>query len=186
MPRVYTAVDVGASVVQMTPLTGADGPNRDTALQAIVTWSTSTSLRLALIEASDFPLPEDLPAFLLINQLIYRGAARPTDLADAIHTGRSNVAKIVRRLEDAGLIIRLPDPRDDRATVVGLSADGREVGQRILDATASQLGSIDEIWTQDEQDTLERLLIKLARTIDAIPGHPLAVSAGLRLGVDPR
>lgn len=170
-----------SDVREMTPLTGAGGPNRDTALQAIVTWATSTTFRMQVIADSRFPLGDDLPAFLLVNQLIYRGAARPTDLADAIDTGKSNVAKIARRLEGAGLVMRLPDPRDDRGVVLGLTRYGREVGERIRRSVQNSLTSTSETWSEQELETLEKLLIKLARTIDAFPHHPLQHLAGLRL-----
>lgn len=168
------------SVADMTPLTGAEGPNLDSALQALVTWGTSTTLRLQMLHDSRFPLSDDLPAFLLVNQLIYRGAARPTDLADAIHTGKSNVAKIVRRLEGAGLVLRLPDPRDERAVVVGLTAEGRVVGGRVLAAVQRSYVATAESWTSTELAILEKLLLKLVRTIDALPDHPLQTAAGVR------
>ncbi|QHC72675.1 MarR family transcriptional regulator [Rathayibacter sp. VKM Ac-2805] len=160
------------------PLMGKDGAGLGTAMQAIVTWGTSTAFRERLMTSSGFPLPDDLPAFLLVNQLVYRGAARPTDLADAIQTGRSNVSKIVRRLEEAGLVVRGVDPGDERGVVVVLSDDGRAVGQRIVDTMTVEFGSALSEWQQGDLDLLQRLLVKLATSLDALPGHPLESAAG--------
>lgn len=161
------------------PLVGASGPDLVTAFQAIVTWGTSTAFRERVMEESRFPLAGDLPAFLLVNQLIYRGAARPTDLADAIQTGRSNVSKIVARLEQAGLVMRGRDPRDDRGVVVVLSREGREVAGRIVElGLADPRGAVAQ-WSAKDLATLERLLVRLATEIDALPGHPLKVVSGI-------
>ena len=169
---------------QGVPLVGANGPDFASSFQAIVTFVTSTSVREKILAASDFPLPGDLPAFLLVNQLVFRGAARPTDMADAIQTGRSNVSKIVRRLEDAGLVFRASDPRDDRAVVIALTDLGLEVGARILTASEYVYGAAPEGWSPEELATLETLIVKLALTLDAVPGHPLSAAAGVDLRAD--
>jgi DNA-binding MarR family transcriptional regulator len=161
------------------PILGADGPDLSSALQAIVTWGTSSAFRERLLRTSDFPIPGDLPAFLLVNQLTYRGAARPTDLADAIQTGRSNVSKIVRRLEEVGLVERAPDPRDDRAVIVLLTDAGRAASRRIVSSALAEFGGALDDWSQDDIDELERLLVRLARSLDALPGHPLSTIAGV-------
>lgn len=162
-----------------TPHLGTDRSDLFSALQAIVTWGTSSAFRERLLRASDFPLPDDLPAFLLLNQLTYRGAARPTELADAIQTGRSNVSKIVRRLEEAGLVERAPDPRDDRAVTVLLTAEGRATSRRIMATTLAEFGVAFDGWSREDIDDLEGLLVRLARSLDALPGHPLSTIAGV-------
>ena len=186
------ALDLGAQLVSLDlqprrfladllqPLVDQGGPRASRpCCRPLVTWGSSTSYRERGMAASDFPLTDDLPAFLLINQLVYRGSARPTDLADAIGTGRSNVSKIVRRLEEAGLLLRGPDPRDDRATIVVLTTHGRAVGQRIVDALLVSQQGIANPFTPEEFAQLERLLLKFARAVDSLPGHPLTTTAGL-------
>ena len=160
------------------PLVGAHGPTLQTALQAFVTWGTSRTFREQVMADCDFPMPGDLPAFLVVNQLIYRGIATPTDLADAIDTTRSNMSKIVARLEAADLVFRATDPRDDRGVVIGLSAQGRELGRRILHIVNIEEHDLPG-WSRDEVETFERLAVKFARTIDALPGHPLSTATGL-------
>jgi DNA-binding MarR family transcriptional regulator len=164
------------------PLVGADGPVLANAMHALVTYATSTAFRESVMQRSAFPFPGDLSAFLVVNQLIYRGAARPTDLADAIDTGRSNMSKIVARLEDAGLVVRAPDPNDSRAVVVILTPAGRVIGGRILDAAALAPALAD--WDDDEVRTLTRLVVRLAHDLDALPDHPLRAVTGLALGGD--
>ncbi|TAP45852.1 winged helix DNA-binding protein [Arthrobacter sp. S39] len=166
----------------MSPILGPDNAGLRVAMHALVTWSTATSSRERLMHESGFPLPGDLPAFLLVNQLIYRGAVRPSDVADAIQTGTSNISKIVRRLEEARIVRRMPDPRDDRAVVIVLTAEGRAVAQRISDAIDRVSAPATVGWTSEEFKLLESLMLKLVRSLDALPGAPLSTASGVSLG----
>jgi len=176
MPRSKNTLPLDALAADdLVPLVGKK--NLRSALQAIVTWGTSRSYREQVMQDSGFPLPKDLPAFLVINQLIYRGLATPTALADATDTTRSNMSRVIARIEELGLIFRAHDPRDARGAVVGLTAAGRELGARIVGSTRDERDLPE--WDADEIETLERLLIKLASTLDALPSHPLAHVSGV-------
>lgn len=165
----------------LRPLVGADGPDLMSAFFAISTWGNSTQFRESLIQDSHFPFPDDVPAFLLINQLVYRGSCRPTDIADAIGTGRSNVSRVVNRLESADLVRRVADPADDRALMLALTQTGREVGRRIMEAAERLNTPAGDEWSAQDREDLGRLLVKLAAALDASPQHPLVAAAGVRL-----
>ena len=164
----------------LQPLVGANGPDFTSAMFAISTWGSSTSVRERLLSEAEFPLPGDLTAFLVVNQLVYRGAASPTALADAIDTGRSNISKVVARLESHGLVVRVADPTDKRAIVVALTAEGRVVAGRIVEATLSQQAPSLSDWSPEDGRELERLIVKLARGLEALPQNPLSTIAGVR------
>ena len=182
-PRALMAPEVLAEE-DLRPLVGHNRSRLPAAMFAMGTWGSSTRFREQLMADSEFPLPGDLSAFLLVNQLVYRGVARPTDLADAIDTGRSNISKVVARLEARGLVMRVADPFDKRAVAVALTAAGREAGQRILDSNNALQFPADSDWTEDDAAELERLLVKLVRTLDALPEHPLSAASGVRLHSD--
>lgn len=164
----------------LRPVVPDDTPGLGSALSAIVAASNSTTLRQLVLTGSGFPLADDMPAFLVFNQLIYRGAARPTDIADAIDMSRSSISRIVSRMEEAGLIIRAPDPIDDRALIVALTPSGREVAERAVQVSNSIFSSVVDDWRQDEVALLEKLVIKLAQSMDTASGHLLARVAGTR------
>ena len=66
----------------------------------------------------------DQPSHQTLRHLLAWGSMRPTALAEVLNTGASHVSKIVRRLEDAGLVQRTVDPTDRRATLVSLTPSG--------------------------------------------------------------
>ena len=59
------------------------------------------------------------------NRVLYllgsEGATRPSILASQLATGRSNVSKVLKRLEAEGLIASSVDPADSRASVIALT-----------------------------------------------------------------
>jgi DNA-binding MarR family transcriptional regulator len=167
MPRrPHSAVTLEATPAVMAPVVGGGGLDARAAMQAVITWASSGSRREDLLRRSDFPLPDDMLAFLVMNQLAYRGAARPTELADATHTGRSNLSKVVRRLEEAELVGRMSNPQDGRETMIALTPAGREVAERIVGASETDFAEAISAWSDAEREKFEELLIRLVRDLD--------------------
>lgn len=179
--RPQQSIDLREVEVSSAPLYHGRGANFSLALQALLTSMNSAAVRESILEASDFPLPGDMPAFLLLNQLIYRTTARPTDVADAIGTGRSNVSKIVRRLEGAGLVGRMPDPQDGRQSVIGLTPAGREVAERIVAVSSGAYELIFDDWTDDEFAQLEKLVVRMVMSMDARLDHQIEKTSGMSI-----
>lgn len=150
----------------MRAVVGGDGLDARAAMQAIVTWAASGPRREDLLGRSRFPLEGDMLAFLVVNQLAYRGATRPTELADAVHTGRSNLSKVVRRLEEAGLAGRMTNPEDGRETMIALTHDGRAVAARIVAASEVDFAGALADWGDADRERFEDLLIRLVRDLD--------------------
>ncbi|MDC7803769.1 MarR family transcriptional regulator [Sphingomonas sp. BLCC-B65] len=167
MPRpAVTPVQLDATPATMRAVVGDGGLNARAAMQAVVTWASSATRREDLLDRSEFPLAGDMLAFLVMNQLAYRGVARPTELADVAHTGRSNLSKVVRRLEAAGLVGRMANPADGRETMIGMTSEGREVARRIVAASDMDLAGALADWSEDDRVRFEALLVRLVRDLD--------------------
>ncbi|SIT86019.1 MarR family winged helix-turn-helix transcriptional regulator [Microbacterium sp. RU33B] len=139
-------------------------------LTSIVHWADSTALRNRVMRASGFP-QDDLPMFLIVNQLTYNGAMRPSELASALGMSRTNVSKVVKRLEDAGLAVRVADADDERSVRVALTESGRAQGRRILDVVDVDFARALDGWSDDDLDELKRMLARLARSIVLETAH---------------
>ncbi|MFD0658240.1 MarR family winged helix-turn-helix transcriptional regulator [Thermocatellispora tengchongensis] len=117
--------DLDRQDVDLSPVIEPDPLDPRVSLTSIIHWADSHSVRLAVMKAVDFPV-NDLPMFLVVNQLSYRGALRPSELAQTLGTGRANLSKIANRLVEAGLIVRVPEPSDERSVLLALTpAAGR-------------------------------------------------------------
>ncbi|WP_243228368.1 MarR family winged helix-turn-helix transcriptional regulator [Microbacterium sp. CIAB417] len=132
------------------------------AIASIIHWADGREVREAMMRYVRFPT-DDIPMFLVVNQLAYRGALRPTDLASTLGTGKANMSKIVRRLEEAGLVTRIASETDERSILVALTPAGREIGHRIVEGSEAHYRSVIEGWNDEDIAELQRLLARFAR-----------------------
>lgn len=86
----------------------------------------------------------------------------PTALAGALLLTPGGMTVRLHRLQDAGLIIRTPNPRDGRGVYVRLTAAGMEIAERalstLLEAQAARMRSLDEPERRQLADLLRKLL----------------------------
>ena len=165
MPRPDSTELVVNDALDLSPVLAPNPLDIRVSLGALIHWADSPTFRRQLMDAAAFPI-DDVQAFLAVNQLSYRGPLRPTDLADAIQTGRSNISKVARRLAHAGLAVRIPDPADDRGVLITLTRHGREAGRRIMDRNAELIQQAFSDWDEADVRAFAALLARFSATID--------------------
>lgn len=89
------------------------------------------------------------------------GGMRMSELADALRIARRSTTSVVDALVAAGRVSRHADPRDGRAVVVELTADGRAELARASRRRAAAGAEVLSALTPDELVTLTRLLARL-------------------------
>ena len=147
--------------VDCSPLVSSDPQDLLVNLEAMVRWADSARMRRELMDVIDFPL-DDVSAFLTLNQLVYRGASRPTDIADALGIGRPNVSRIAARLVAEGLIVRVADPQDERGILLALSDRGRVYAERILAIAIGRIQWVLSTWKPTDAVRLTALFARFA------------------------
>src|SRR4051812_23639198 len=75
------------------------------------------------------------PQRLVLRLVAHYERPSPGELARALRVHPSSLTGVLRRLERAGLIRRVPDPADGRRAIVSLSAKGQRLNDR-QDGTA--------------------------------------------------
>ena len=95
-------------------------------------------------------------------EVLGHGPAIMRDLAVELGTTARNVTAIVDALEDAGFVSRSPHPTDRRATVIGLTQQGRaEIAEARCQALGKVVSLFDALSLEEQQryaDLLGRLL----------------------------
>ena len=91
------------------------------------------------------------------------GRRRMHELADLVVVSRSNLTRLVDRLEKARLVRRMPSEDDRRGAYAEITAEGRKLRRKMWPVYAA---AIDELFgahlTQAEADTVGRSLQKVS------------------------
>ena len=99
--------------------------------------------------------------FRAIGVLSRHGTMRQGELAEHLRIAPRSTTEVVDDLQERGLVDRAPDPKDRRATLVGLTEKGTELVDAIR--TARRAGSEDFFAGLDDRDRadLTRILMRL-------------------------
>jgi DNA-binding MarR family transcriptional regulator len=102
-----------------------------------------------------------LPRFDLMSQL-YRAPKPMTlgELSQRMMVSNGNVTGLVDRLVDQGLVNRQPSPKDRRAQLVSLTAEGRRFFRAMARANGDWIADLLADLSADEIEILMRLLAK--------------------------
>jgi len=101
----------------------------------------------------------------LLGTIEDRGEARISDLAVLDHCSQPTMTTQVRRLEEAGLVARTPDPDDARAVRIAMTAKGSEVLSHVRTDRAAVIDPRIERLSQQDRDALSRAMDVLHRLI---------------------
>jgi DNA-binding MarR family transcriptional regulator len=92
----------------------------------------------------------------------------PSELAETLLLTTGGMTVRLNRLQGAGLIERLPNPRDGRGVLVRLTPIGKELADHalttLLDTQAASLGTLQPSEQEDLASLLRTLLIALGDT----------------------
>ena len=86
---------------------------------------------------------------------------RPTDVTGTLMLTSSGTTKRLDRLEQAGLIVRGPDPADRRGTLITLTAAGRRLIDSVTEAHLANERRLLSALSEAERTRLADLLRKL-------------------------
>ncbi|WP_294329886.1 MarR family transcriptional regulator [uncultured Sphingomonas sp.] len=89
-------------------------------------------------------------------------SARQADLARAVGVTEASLVRTLHALEDAGLVVRVPDARDRRANLLRLTAEGVSHASRIDRRLAALRSELLDGVSDGELETTLRVLDTLA------------------------
>ena len=121
--------------------------------------------------------PSQLSALSTLDR---HGPMRLADLAYHEGIARSTITRLVRQLDDSGLITREADPRDGRCTIAALSpaghlllSDARSRAQAFLAERVAGLSDLTAEQIDDVAEVLERVAAR-RHDVSAPPGAATA------------
>ena len=125
----------------------------------------TVAARLNRLASQRIRLPLPYAQARLLGTIEDRGSARISDLAELDHCSQPTMTTQVRRLEDAGLVTRNPDPEDARAVLIRITARGSQMLTRVradraavIEPRIRQLSDSDRAALSDAVGALHRLI----------------------------
>jgi DNA-binding MarR family transcriptional regulator len=120
---------------------------------------TRTARRLRQESGTDLG-PSQVAALATIER---QGPLAPSELAERERIKRPTATRVLARLAEAGLVVRIPDPSDGRSAIVSISPDGRALLRRLRQRKTAYLAKrLRELPEQDVQ--------ALARAAEVLEG----------------
>lgn len=106
----------------------------------------------------------------ILHQLFTNDDCKMSDLARRIHRSRSTSTVLVAKLEKHGYVRRVPDADDQRGVRVRLTEKGRALGPAVMAISRDLENLLASRLSQEELDTLERLLERCVGPEDGTEG----------------
>jgi DNA-binding MarR family transcriptional regulator len=108
------------------------------------------------------------------------GPLAPSALADREQIKRPTATRIVKRLEELGLVLRVPNPDDGRCSILEITSEGRALLRRLRARKTAYLAR--QLRDMDAEDTaaLARATDVLERMLERHPTAELPARRGDR------
>ena len=103
----------------------------------------------------------------VLEHLVAHDGCTQRDIARACVMDKSTVTSVLSRMEEAGLVERLPKPGDKRAAAVFLTTQGRAAAQSVLSCRDEANAIGWQGFTPDERTCLSALLARVIENFSA-------------------
>ena len=115
----------------------------------------------------------DAAALVLLYHRVRRGPLRQGALAELVHADPSTVSRHVTSLVERGLVTRVADETDGRASRLVVTEAGREQLEELRRRREDHLASTTAAWSEEDLAQLTTLFGRLIDDLTAgLPGFP--------------
>jgi DNA-binding MarR family transcriptional regulator len=128
-------------------------PEAEEELAPRLRWAITRMARRLRQEAGTDLGPSQVASLATIER---HGPLSPSELAERERIKRPTATRIVRHLEDAGLLERVRDPGDGRASILTVTGEGRALLRRLRERKTAYLAKRLADMDAEDRRTLER------------------------------
>ena len=111
--------------------------------------------------------PLERAAYQVLNRIAGGGPSRLSALADDLCVDLSTISRQVAALQAAGLVGRMPDPRDGRASLIAATPAGQALFTHNREKWTRSMRDLLADWTPAERQEFVRLFTRLNEAIAA-------------------
>ena len=129
-----------------------------------------------------------LTDFVALEALLHKGPLTISEIQDKVRLASGSMTAAVDRLEKLGLVVRKSSPRDRRARVVELTAQGKGLAASCFERHAKDLEVLISALSQEEKEQLYESLKKIGLLAAEKLNHkkPRSTAVENKLGNDHR
>ncbi|MDD6350663.1 MarR family winged helix-turn-helix transcriptional regulator [Intestinibaculum porci] len=98
------------------------------------------------------------PQFMVLEALMHKDEMCIGDIKDTILSSNGTIPVIIQNLEKQGLLKRRKDQNDRRKSMISLTAQGRQIIEKIVPENTNMYHTRFQIWSEEEKRTLIHLL----------------------------
>ncbi|NTY63368.1 MarR family transcriptional regulator [Mycolicibacterium sphagni] len=128
--------------------------------------------RLNRLATQRIRLPLPWAQARLLGTIDDQGEARISDLAELDHCSQPTMTTQVRRLEDAGLVARTPDPDDARAVRIRITPKGQTILAEVRADRAAVIDPRIARLSAEDREILSTAVGALHRLLDDLDTSP--------------
>ena len=164
----------------MTDLASPTGPSADVDGASLSDQLVQLMRVMHALKAQSASDPEarERAAHVLLFPLTRVGAVRQGALAELVHADPSTVSRHVASLVDQGLVRRIADEQDGRASLLVVTPAGQAVVDQLRAERNALLAQVTADWTTDEITVFRRQLHRFVQDLTAqIPTTGVAVDS---------
>ena len=99
----------------------------------------------------------------VLTYIYYHGECDITTLLDVLEVSKAAAGQLAERMQQQGLVVRSPDPRDRRSRLVSLTEKGRELVRESIAARQNWMNDLVESVPSDQQAAIVAVLTSLTR-----------------------
>jgi DNA-binding MarR family transcriptional regulator len=118
--------------------------------------------------------------YAVLRSLDAAGELSMGDLARNCLMDPAAAARLVKTLEQDGLVVRAASGGDARFVRVRMTEAGASIYQRVVAVRVDYLRSVLDDWSDEDRADLVRLVDRLVNDLTAVPFHPDADAADTR------
>jgi DNA-binding MarR family transcriptional regulator len=112
----------------------------------------------------------DRAAYAALCRVHEAGPLRLSELAARMGVDVSTASRQVQQLERTGLVARVGDPADRRASLLGLTAEGGRMLTRMREARHASLTQVLADWSAKDRRMLATTLTRLVDDLERVTG----------------
>lgn len=117
-------------------------------------------------------------ALRVLERTLESGRTTPGGLATQLDLDPGAITRLLRQLEEAGLVVRGRSPDDGRISTVEATAEGRAAFERFRRVIWDQVRRALSDWPEEDRSTLAGLLDRLVLDVQREPYRPLSTPSG--------